>query len=312
MNPTRQIQIIGAPTDLGASRRGVDMGTSALRIAGLGAKLSQLGYKVHDIGNLPSPIPEIVHEGDSKLKHFKEIFDLCLLLKNKSIEALENNSIPLALGGDHSIAIGSVAAVMQHYHSKNSKIGLLWFDAHGDINTPETSPSGNIHGMPVAHLFGLGDSRFLNLISEGKFDFLKNSPLSRHNTVLFGIRDLDHGERMILRDLNIRTYTMSEIDERGTPACLKEALDIVNKDTCGFHLSLDADWLDPEVAPGVGTRVPGGANYREAHLAMEMCAKSNRILSMDLVEVNPILDQSNKTAELMVELTLSAFGKTIL
>lgn len=305
---SENIRIIGAPTDLGASRRGVDMGPSALRIAGLGPRLTQLGHVVQDRGNVESPIPEMLTQGSPQLRHFDAILSLCDSLKHKTLQSLQDGFKPLVLGGDHSIAMGSVAGVSEFYRKQNQQIGLLWFDAHGDINTPESSPSGNIHGMPVAHLMGFGDHRFLKMIRGQD----QASAIDPARSVLFGIRDLDAGEKTIIRDLRLRVITMREIDERGTHACLSEALDIVTRGTCGFHLSLDADWLDPEVAPGVGTRVTGGASYREAHLAMELAHDTGKILSMDMVEVNPILDQSNKTAELMVELALSAFGKAIL
>lgn len=301
----KQVRIIGVPVDLGASRRGVDMGPSAMRVCQLGPQLQALGFDVRDIGNIPVPIPESQNPGNAKLKYLKEIATYSEALAKATYDSLVAGEIPLVLGGDHSLGIGSISGVSRYYHERQQKIGLLWLDAHGDINTPETSLSGNIHGMPVSHLLGLG-TKDLNSIAGF------SPAIDPQKTVLIGLRDLDTGEKKIIRELGVKAYTMRDIDELTLRRVMTEALEIVNDGTVGFHVSFDVDWLDPQVAPGVGTAVSGGGTYREGHLAMECIADSGRMLSMDIAEVNPLLDYSSRTAQTAVEMALSAFGKHIL
>jgi arginase len=302
---TKHIRIIGVPLDLGQSRRGVDMGPSAMRVAGLEAKLEALGYDVEDAGNVPVAMLETEHEGDPQAKYLNEITETCSAQAELVIKTLELGKIPLTLGGDHSIAAGTVSGVAEFYRRNKQRIGLLWIDAHTDINTPETSPSGNVHGMPLGAIMGLFHSPLTEL-----YGF---SPKVRpENVALVGIRDVDEHERANIRKSGVHVFTMRDIDERGMRAVMEEALRLVGRGTIGYHVSLDLDWIDPEDAPGVGTPVWGGATYREAHLAMEILADHGRMLSFELVEVNPVLDERNQTAELAVELALSAFGKKIL
>ena len=301
----RKIRVIGVPLDLGQSRRGVDMGPSAMRVAGLEAKLEALGYEVEDGGNVPVAMLETESEGDPSAKYLEEITETCAAQAELVIKTLEDGKIPLTLGGDHSIAAGTVSGVAEFYRRKKQRIGLLWIDAHSDINTPDTSPSGNVHGMPLGAIMGLFHSTLSDM-----YDF---SPKVRpENCALVGIRDVDEYERANIRRAGVHVFTMRDIDERGMRAVMEEALRLVGRGTVGYHVSLDLDWIDPEDAPGVGTPVWGGATYREGHLAMEILADHGRMLSFELVEVNPVLDERNQTAELAVELALSAFGKKIL
>jgi arginase len=301
----KQIRVIGVPLDLGQSRRGVDMGPSAVRVAGLEARLEAIGHIVEDGGNVAVAIPEQKKAGASNAKYLKEITATCTKTAELVMKTLEASKVPLVLGGDHSLAAGTVAGVAEYYHRHNQKIGLLWIDAHSDMNTPETSPSGNVHGMPLAALMGLGPSELGNI-----YDF---SPKVRpENCVLVGIRDVDAYEKENIRKSGIEVFTMRDIDERGMRAVMEEALRMAGRGTAGYHVSLDMDWIDPEDAPGVGTPVWGGATYREAHLAMEIIADHGRMLSFEIVEVNPVIDEHNQTADLAVELALSAFGKKIL
>jgi arginase len=300
-----RIKVIGVPMDLGASRRGVDMGPSALRIARIGPLLEGLGHQVVDSGNIEVRIAEAQHYGATEQKFLNEIVEACWKLAAETERALEEGMTPLVLGGDHSIAIGTIAGVSRFHRLRGARIGLIWLDAHGDINTPETSISGNIHGMPLAHVLGLGAPDLRRIGGEGVM-------VEASKAVLVGVRDLDPGERENIRRAGIRAFTMRDVDEMGMRAVMREAIRIATGDTCGFHVSLDADWIDPSDAPGVGTPVWGGATYREGHLAMEMIADSGRMLSMEAVEVNPVLDHENETAVLVTELTLSAFGKRIL
>jgi len=300
-----RIKIIGCPMDLGASRRGVDMGPSALRIARLGPQLEALGHIVQDGGNIEVRIAEAQHYGATEQKFLNEIVEACWKLAAATERALEEGQTPLILGGDHSIAIGSVAGISRFFRRKGEKLGLIWLDAHGDINTPETSLSGNIHGMPLATILGMGSPELRRIGGDGVM-------IEPSKSVLVGVRDLDPGERENIKRLGIKTFTMRDVDEHGLRAVMREAIRIATTDTCGFHVSLDVDWIDPSDAPGVGTPVWGGATYREAHLAMEMIADTGKMLSMEAVEVNPVLDHENETAVLATELTLSAFGKKIL
>lgn len=301
----KKIDIIGAPLDLGQQRRGVDMGPSALRVAGLAAKLEMLKFAVTDCGNVPLPVAETMDRGDTRARFLSDIASSNEIVAQYVQRALNRQAIPIVLGGDHSVAAGSVAGVAQHFRVHQQKIGLVWIDAHSDMNTPETSSSGNVHGMPVAALLGLGP--------DALSDLLGWSPkvLPEH-TVLVGIRDVDEAERVNVRRAGVTVFTMRDIDELGLRAVMEKALDIATNGTVGYHVSMDMDWVDPEEAPGVGTPMPGGATYREAHLAMEILADHGGILGFDLVEVNPILDERNRTAELSVQLLCSAFGKKIL
>ena len=302
---SKTIRILGVPLDLGQSRRGVDMGPSAVRVAGLEAKLEALGHVVEDGGNVAVAIPEQKKEGDPKAKYLKEIVSTCTKHADMVLKTLESGKVPLVLGGDHSVAAGTVAGVAEFYRRQEKKVGLIWIDAHADINTPETSPSGNVHGMPLAAILGLGPAELANI-----YNF---SPKVRpENCVLVGVRDIDAREKENIRETGIEVYTMRDIDERGMRTVIEEALRVAGRGTAGYHVSLDMDWIDPEDAPGVGTPVRGGASYREAHLAMEIIADHGRMTSFEIVEVNPVIDEHNRTAALAVELSLSAFGKKIL
>src|ERR1700678_3986569 len=302
---TKHIRIIGVPLDLGQSRRGVDMGPSAMRVAGLEGKLESLGYDVEDCGNVPVGMLETESEGDPHAKYLNEITETCSAQAELIIQTLEAGKIPLTLGGDHSIAAGTVSGVSEFYRRKHQRVGLIWIDAHSDINTPETSPSGNVHGMPLAALLGIGPAELANI-----FDF--SPKVHPENCVLVGVRDIDAIEKENVRRAGIGVFTMRDIDERGMRTVMEEALRMAGRGTAGYHISLDMDWIDPEDAPGVGTPVRGGATYREAHLAMEIIADHGRMVSFEIVEVNPVIDEHNRTADLAVELALSAFGKKIL
>ena len=301
----KKIQLIGVPLDLGQARRGVDMGPSAVRVAGLEARLEALGHIVEDSGNVAVAMAELKKEGDSHAKYLKEITATCTKSAELVVKALEAGKVPMVLGGDHSVAAGTVSGVAEFYRRDNKKIGLIWIDAHSDINTPETSPSGNVHGMPLAALMGLGPAELGNI-----YNFWPK--VKPENCVLFGVRDVDATEKENIRRAGIEVVTMRDIDERGMRAVMEDALRMAGRGTVGYHVSLDMDWIDPEDAPGVGTPVRGGATYREAHLAMEIIADHGRMLSFEIVEVNPVLDEQNQTADLAVELALSAFGKKIL
>ena len=304
--PTRKIRVIGVPLDLGASRRGVDMGPSAVRVAGLEARLEALGHQVSDGGNIKVDIAETQKVGDKNARYLKQISETCQRTGDAVIKALEEGETPLVLGGDHSLAAGSVSGVAEFYHRQKQKIGLIWIDAHSDINTPDTSPSGNVHGMPLAALLGLGPEPLGNL-------FGYSPKVAAENTVIIGVRDIDAAERENIKRAGVsEVYTMRDIDERGMRTVMEEALRAAGRGTAGYHVSLDMDWIDPEDAPGVGTPVRGGATYREAHLAMEILADHGRMLSFEIVEVNPVIDEHNRTADLAVELACSAFGKKIL
>jgi arginase len=296
-----QIRVIGVPMDLGADRRGVDIGASAIRYAGLNDQLRRLDYEVHDIGNIVVPQPESQPSGNARLKYLEPIIKVAQELADTVTDALKANEFPLILGGDHSIALGSMTGVTRLHKD----IGVLWIDAHADFNTEETTPSGNIHGMILAALAGLGNSRLTGI--DGW-----TPKLNAQRIVIIGARDLDHGERDLLRTHQIHVFTMSDIDQRGISDVMREALAIAGTASDGIHLSLDMDALDPVHAPGVGTPVRGGLSYREAHLAMELIADSGRLIAMDVVEVNPILDRENATALLAVELVMSALGKKII
>lgn len=301
----KSVQIIGVPLDLGASRRGTDMGPSALRIAGLGAALRNMGYEVAREDDIPAPAMETGTPEDHKARYKPQILQVCTELARRVKQYLEQGDFPLVIGGDHSIAMGTVSGVASHFRERGEKIGLIWFDAHGDMNIPESSPSGNIHGMPLAHLLGHGDPDLMNI--EGF-----SPKVDPEKVALIGVRDIDSDERQIIRDSGIHAYSMREIDERGMGEVIREALEFVNDGTAGFHISFDVDGCDPSVVPGSGTLVPGGVNYREAHLMLEYCADDGRMTSLEIVELNPFLDQGNVSAERTLQLILSAMGKTIL
>jgi arginase len=304
--PTRNIRVIGVPLDMGASRRGVDMGPSAMRVAGLEARLEALGHRVTDAGNIRVEVAETRAFGSSNARYLAEIAETCTRTAEAVLTTLEEGKTPLVLGGDHSLAAGSVSGVSHFYRRRGQKIGVIWIDAHSDINTPDTSPSGNVHGMPLAALLGLGPEPLSNIYGY-------SPKIAPENAVLVGIRDVDANERANIRRAGITAvYTMRDIDERGLRAVMEDAVQAAGRGTAGYHVSLDMDWIDPEDAPGVGTPVRGGATYREAHLAMEILADHDRLLSFEMVEVNPVIDEHNRTADLAVELACSAFGKKIL
>jgi len=300
-----QIAIIGAPLDLGAGRRGVDMGPSAMRVANINGRIAALGYEVEDLGNVPVEQPESLPEGPRHAKYLPQIAATCQRLALMVEQAAEEDKAPLVMGGDHSIAVGSVAGMARHFRKKKKRMGLLWIDAHADMNTPQTSPSGNVHGMPLACCIGLGPEELAKLLGF-------SPKVHPRNVALVGLRDVDILERPHVRGSGVRAFTMRDIDERGLRAVMQQALGIVTNGTAGFHASLDMDYVDPQYAPGVGTPVRGGATYREAHLAMEMICDSGHMVSLDVVEVNPVIDEVNRTADLAVELAMSALGKKIL
>ncbi len=303
--PTRNLGVLGVPIDLGASRRGVDMGPSAVRVADLDDRLAALGHSVTDYGDIRVEIAETQHFGNRNAHYLDAIADTCRRSATAILEILAAGRTPLVLGGDHSMAAGTVSGVSEFFRRRQQQIGLIWLDAHSDINTPETSPSGNVHGMPLAALLGLGPAPLASI-------FHAQPKISPANTVLIGIRDVDTAERENLHKAGVTVFTMREIDERGLRTIMEQALRIASSGTAGYHVSLDMDWIDPEDAPGVGTPVRGGATYREAHLAMEIIADHGQLVSLEIVEVNPVLDERNRTAELAVELACSAFGKKIL
>jgi len=277
-----------------------------MRVAGLEAQLEKLGHVVTDGGNIRVEIAETQTSGNKSAHYLKEITETCTRTAEAVVKTLEEGMTPLVLGGDHSLAAGSISGVAEFYRRRGQKIGVIWIDAHSDINTPQTSPSGNVHGMPLAALLGLGPEPLGNIFGYAP-------KIAAENTVLVGVRDIDAAERENIRRAGVtEVYTMRDIDERGMRAVMEEALRTAGNGTAGYHVSLDMDWIDPEDAPGVGTPVRGGATYREAHLAMEILADHDRLLSFEIVEVNPILDEHNRTADLAVELACSAFGKKIL
>lgn len=301
----RPVHLIGVPLDLGGNRRGTDMGPSAFRIAGIGEQLSALGITVVDKGDVPSPIPEAKGAGDAKKRYVKDIAKVCQRVYQTSLASFSEGAMPIALGGDHSLAAGSVAAAAMHARKQNKPLGVIWVDAHADMNNPSSTESGNVHGMPLAALLGTGPSELAHFAGTG-------AAISAKHTVLVGIRNLDEVEKQIVRASKVHAFTMKEIDRLGIAEVMARAIAIASKGTGGFHVSYDLDACDPTVAPGVGTPVKGGLSYREAHVVMEMIAESGKMTSFDLVEVNPTLDIRNTTAELGTELALSALGKSIL
>ncbi|HTI36321.1 MAG TPA: arginase [Vicinamibacterales bacterium] len=299
------VHVIGVSLDLGGNRRGVDMGPSALRIAGLGERLAAMGISVLDTGDLVAPIPETKSFGDPHKKYIREIARVCEKLYRTSLTALEKGALPLVLGGDHSLGAGSVAASADYLRRSGRPLGLLWVDAHGDMNTPATSGSGNVHGMPLAALLGPEPAELSRI---GGF----SPKILPSRTVLIGIRNLDEREKERIRGSDVHVFTMKDIDRAGIAAVVEQALAIAGADGAGVHVSFDLDVCDPTIAPGVGTPVKGGLDYREAHMMMEMIADSGLLCALDLVEVNPILDDRNATATLGVELALSALGQKII
>jgi arginase len=299
------IAVIGAPLDLGTNRRGVDMGPSAIRVANIGPRLASLGYQIEDWGNVAVEQPERAPQGPANARYLPQIAETCRRLARIVEQAMARGQMPLVLGGDHSVAIGTIAGVSRHFRKRKARIGLIWIDAHPDMNTPQTSPSGNVHGMPLACSIGLGPRPLTHIYGYAP----KVDP---KNVALIGLRDVDLLEKPHVKRSGVRAFTMRDIDERGMRAILAEALEIASAGTDGFHVSLDMDSVDPQEAPGVGTPVRGGLNYREAHLAMEMICDSGRMVSMEVVEVNPVIDEANRTALLAVELIMSALGKRIL
>ncbi len=296
----RTIQIIGVPMDLGQRRRGVDMGPSVLRYAGLGDALRELGYRVVDRGNLAVPLAEHELPGDANARHLRAVAGVCADIHVAARDLQASDDVTIFLGGDHSLSIGTIAAMSE----ADVQLGVLWIDAHGDFNTPETTPSGNIHGMSLAALLGRGA---LELVNIGRI----GAKLVAEQVVLIGTRDIDALERAALRDAGVRAFTMHDIDEHGIAHVTREALGLL-RGCARIHVSLDLDALDPSEAPGVGTPVPGGLTYREGHLLMELLQRTGKVRSLDIVEVNPILDERNRTARLAVELTASLFGRKIL
>jgi arginase len=301
----RVIHVHGVPLDLGGGRRGVDMGPSAVRIAGLGERLASIGCVVVDKGDLAAPIPETQVERDPKKKYIRDIARVCQKLYQQVYETLAEGALPIVLGGDHSLAAGSVGASADYAVAQGGNLGLLWVDAHGDMNTPATTTSGNVHGMPLAALLGREPAELARIGAR--------SPKVRpETTVLIGIRNLDALEKDRILDAKVHVFTMKDIDRHGIAVIMKRALGLASKGTSGIHVSFDLDVCDPAIAPGVGTPVKGGLDYREAQLVMEMVSDSGRLVGLDLVEVNPILDSQNQTAILATELALSALGQRIL
>jgi arginase len=302
----KAVHIIGVPLDLGAGRRGVDMGPSALRIAGMREQIAGLGHTVSDKGDLPTPIPETQTPRDERKKYARDIAKVCQKLYQTALESLVEGAMPLVLGGDHSVAAGSVAAAAEWAkRTRELPIGLIWIDAHGDMNTPATSPSGNVHGMPLAALLGPEPAELSQI---GGW----SPKVQPAHTVLIGLRNLDDREKVAVRDSHVHVFTMKDIDRQGIASVVEQAVRIAGSDTAGVHVSFDMDACDPSIAPGVGTPVKGGLEYREAHMVMEIVADSGLLTSLDMVEVNPTLDVRNQTAQLGTELALSALGMKIL
>src|SRR5581483_495260 len=302
----RQVHVIGVPLDLGGNRRGVDMGPSAFRIAGLAERVTTLGHTIVDKGDLPTPIPETQELRDERKKYIRDIAKVCTKLFQSALMSLEEGAMPLVLGGDHSLAAGSAAAAAEWARkTKNLPMGLLWVDAHGDMNTPATSLSGNVHGMPLAALLGNEPAELARI---GTF----SPKVAPAHTVIIGVRNLDASEKVAVRDAHVHVFTMKDIDRQGIASIVEQAVNLAGNGTAGFHVSFDMDVCDPLIAPGVGTPVKGGLDYREAHMVMEIVADSGLLTSLDLVEVNPTLDVQNTTAQLGTELALSALGMKIL
>ena len=301
----RTVSLLGVPLSYGQSQAGVHLGPAAIRVAGLTERIATLGYAVNDRGDLPIEKPRSRPKPDDKAKYLAEIYEACERLASETESIIDANELPITIGGDHSIAIGSLAGVVKAFRKRNERLGLIYFDAHADMNTPDTTPSGNIHGMPLAALLGYGVPELVNV---GGFAPKFDPRLCAH----VGARDLDQGERELIRQLGMRFFTMREIDERGLSVCMDEAISIAAQGSGGFAVTFDVDVLDPRDAPGSGTLVRGGLSYREAHLAMEKIAEAGAMQSLEVVEINTALDDNNRTSVLGVELILSALGKRIL
>jgi len=300
-----RVGIIGVPLDLGAGRRGVDMGPSAIRVARLNQRLGELGYEVTDFGNVAVDQPEASPVGREQARYLSQIARTCKRLAQRVETVAAEGLFPLVLGGDHSVAVGTIAGVARHLRHQQRRIGVIWVDAHADMNTPQTSPSGNVHGMPLACCVGIGPRALTHLAGFAPL-------VEAENVALVGVRDVDQLEKPHVRRSGVRAFTMRHIDERGVLAVIREAIAIAGDGTAGIHVSLDMDAVEPQEAPGVGTPVRGGLTYREAHLVMEVLCDAGLLVSMEVVEVNPIMDESNRTATLAVELIMSAMGKRIL
>ena len=301
----KAVAILGVPLSYGQSMAGVHLGPAAIRVAGLAQRISQMGYEVNDRGDLPIERSHSLPGFEEKLKYLNEIYEASQRLANQTESIIDSGELPITIGGDHSIAIGSLSGVVKGFRKQDQPLGLIYFDAHADMNTPDTTPSGNIHGMPLAALLGYGAPELVNV---GGFAPKFDPKLCAH----VGARDIDPGERELIRRLGMRFFTMREIDERGIAACMDDSIRIAEQGSGGFAVTFDVDVLDPGDAPGSGTLVRGGLSYREAHLAMEKIADTGGMRSLEVVEINTALDQNNRTAELGVELILSALGKTIL
>ena len=301
----KNVEIIGVPMDLGAGRRGVDMGPSAFRIARIVERIEALGCNVQELGDIEVPIPEMLTAGEDKARYLDEIASVCTALFSRVSASLESSCLPIVLGGDHSLSVGSVAGSAGAARAAGRPLGVIWVDAHADMNTPGTTPSGNVHGMPLAACLGNGPPELVNIGGD-------DPSVLPERTVLLGIRNLDETEKQVVRASGVHAFTMTDIDRRGIYEVFQEALEIATAGDAMLHLSFDLDSVDPRVAPGVGTPVRGGLSYREAHLIMETAAERGCLTTLDLVEVNPILDNGNATAQLATELALSAVGQRIL
>ncbi len=302
MDRQRTIEIIGAPSDLGANIRGANMGPASIRIAHLKKKIEQQGFKVTDLGDLHIPIRESLTEAITSSFYLDPIRAICTNLANITEAIMDRGNIPITLGGDHSVAIGSISGILRHFAKNQQEMGLIWVDAHADVNTPTSSPSGNIHGMPLAVLLGQGHAELTSI--SGK-------KLRPQNTALIGIRNIDDEEKRILRESGIKFFTMRDIDEKGMFNVMREAIEHASKGTAGIHASFDIDGIDPRYAPGVSTPVSGGLTLREAHLCLEMIYETKKLVGMDLVELNPVADVNAQSANLVVDLILSGLGKSI-
>jgi arginase len=305
MKTQTRVCLYGVPMDLGRGHRGVDMGPSGFRIAGIREGIESLGLTFEDRGNIPVEISQRLVPEDEKARFIREIADACEHLRDAVESVMDEGHFPLVVGGDHSIACGTIAGVTRHFKKRNEEIGLIWFDAHGDFNTPDTSPTGNVHGMPLASCLGYGDDRLVKLA--GHVPMIKPE-----NVVLIGIRDIDQAERELIKESGIKTYTMYDIDRLGMARVAQEALEHVTRNTVGFHVSFDLDGCDPTIARGVGTPVPGGVGFRESHYLLESVAMTGKMVSLEMTEIDPLLDNGNSTAELARDLVLSALGKSIL
>lgn len=302
---SKRIHVINVPLDLGASRRGTDAGPSAFRVAGLTNAIRSLGYSIVKETDVSIPSMETLPPGNTNARFKDEILAACLKLAEHTRDALVAGEWPLVIGGDHSIAMGTVSGVSAHLKTMDRKLGVIWFDAHGDMNLPESSPTGNVHGMPLAHLLGHGNTELSTILGA-------NPAVDAKHVVLIGIRDIDNLEREFIRESGVTAFTMRDIDQLGMNEVATRALAVVNDGTAGFHVSFDLDGCDPEVIPGTGTVVPGGVSFREAHLLLEECAADGRMTSMEVVELNPFLDHANISAERAVTLIHSALGRSIL